>query len=358
MLSVENIALVLPALNPNSKTFVPSNENLPVLNPCSKPFVPFNMDENVHIHKENKLSSPFLPNLNCIDSPFFLAPLFYVCPNEYFRVSSIFNTVFYPGRIEDMDVSPEGEITSQNHVLDPLADSFYPSTQFIEPNSSSNVEGSPNNVSELDKYPSVLDTTPQIVEYNTPDASFSSSFCCLNEIDPIEFSPVKVIVSNTIDVGVYVFVSRSDVLNFIAFSYFIYSISLIIMFAVVLGPVNEGGYPNNSVSSGDLSSLSESTNTSSISSSSDRLNEENAHEILLNLRKKNVNRVIIGTLNINTVKNKLDQLQVIIGNSVDILTIQETKLDKSVTTEQLMLNGYSKPYRLDRNKHGVVYLSM
>ena len=80
--------------------------------------------------------------------------------------------------------------------------------------------------------------------------------------------------------------------------------------------------------------------------------EENANEILLNLRKKNVNRLIIGTLNINTVLSKLDQLQVIIGNSLDILTIQETKLDKSVTTEKLKLNGFSDPYRLDRNKHG------
>ena len=48
----------------------------------------------------------------------------------------------------------------------------------------------------------------------------------------------------------------------------------------------------------------------------------------------------------------MDQLQVIIDNSVDILTIQETKLNKEVTDEQLMIHGYEKPYRLDRNSNG------
>ena len=36
----------------------------------------------------------------------------------------------------------------------------------------------------------------------------------------------------------------------------------------------------------------------------------------------------------------------------DILTIQETKLDHSFQTAQLLIDGYSEPYRLDRNRHG------
>ena len=77
----------------------------------------------------------------------------------------------------------------------------------------------------------------------------------------------------------------------------------------------------------NLSISSDSSDVSSVSSTSEseKLIEENANKILHNLRRKNVNRVIIGTLNINTIENKLDQLQVIIDNSVDILTIQETK---------------------------------
>ena len=37
---------------------------------------------------------------------------------------------------------------------------------------------------------------------------------------------------------------------------------------------------------------------------------------------------------------------------MDILTIQETKLDSSFPTQQFSLDGFSAPYRLDRNREG------
>ena len=37
---------------------------------------------------------------------------------------------------------------------------------------------------------------------------------------------------------------------------------------------------------------------------------------------------------------------------MDVLTIQETKIDGSVPTADLLINGYSEPYRLDRNSRG------
>ena len=49
---------------------------------------------------------------------------------------------------------------------------------------------------------------------------------------------------------------------------------------------------------------------------------------------------------------KLDQLSEVIGKHLDILTIQETKLDSSFPTQQLALAGYSEPYRMDRNREG------
>ena len=70
------------------------------------------------------------------------------------------------------------------------------------------------------------------------------------------------------------------------------------------------------------------------------------------MRIKNVNNVIIGTLNINSLAPKFEQLEEIVGKSLDILTIQETKLDDSFPTQQFILNGYSEPYRLDRNREG------
>ena len=61
---------------------------------------------------------------------------------------------------------------------------------------------------------------------------------------------------------------------------------------------------------------------------------------------------MIGTLNINSLASKFQQLQVIIRNHIDILIIEETKLDSSFPEDQFLLDGYRKPYRLDRNHQG------
>ena len=42
----------------------------------------------------------------------------------------------------------------------------------------------------------------------------------------------------------------------------------------------------------------------------------------------------------------------LIKNNVDILMISETKLDESFPDGQFTVKGYSKPFRLDRNKNG------
>ena len=83
-----------------------------------------------------------------------------------------------------------------------------------------------------------------------------------------------------------------------------------------------------------------------------KLNAGDAMAILREIRVKNVNRVIIGTLNINSLPPKFEQLKLIIGNSLDILVIQETKLDPSFPHEQFVIDGYKRPYRLDRNRNG------
>ena len=77
-----------------------------------------------------------------------------------------------------------------------------------------------------------------------------------------------------------------------------------------------------------------------------------ANSILKNIRVKNVNRLIIGTLNTNFIAPKFEQLKEVIGNHLDISTLQETKIDDSCLDDQFEIDGYHKPYRLDRNKHG------
>ena len=70
------------------------------------------------------------------------------------------------------------------------------------------------------------------------------------------------------------------------------------------------------------------------------------------LRKKNLNKLIIAHLNINSLRNKLEFLKERIQDNIDILMISETRIDASFPTGQFLLNGYSIPFRLDRNAHG------
>ena len=117
--------------------------------------------------------------------------------------------------------------------------------------------------------------------------------------------------------------------------------------------VFERDTPNISVESTEIDSgseLSESLSADSLDAEVSFLNNtntESANDVLKKLRIKNTNRVIIGTLNINSVAPKLEQLREVIENNLDVLTIQETKLDDSFPTAQLLIEGYSEPYRLD-----------
>ena len=49
----------------------------------------------------------------------------------------------------------------------------------------------------------------------------------------------------------------------------------------------------------------------------------------------------------NSIRYKFDNVKTIINETLDILCIAESKIDKSFTTAQFMLPGYHKPYRLD-----------
>ena len=68
---------------------------------------------------------------------------------------------------------------------------------------------------------------------------------------------------------------------------------------------------------------------------------------LRSLRICNHKNIIISYLNIRSIRNKFDDLKLIIDESADILCIAETKIDESVPTAQFILPGYHKTYRLD-----------
>ena len=71
-----------------------------------------------------------------------------------------------------------------------------------------------------------------------------------------------------------------------------------------------------------------------------------------NLRLRNVNKVIIDNLNINSLPNEFYQLKEIVLKYVDVLLITETKLYDTFLTSQFLVTGFSVPYRLDRNRNG------
>ena len=68
--------------------------------------------------------------------------------------------------------------------------------------------------------------------------------------------------------------------------------------------------------------------------------------VLDEIRIKNINRLVIGNLNINSLSSKFDQLKVLIQEKINILTITEAKLDSNVSLEHFVISAYAKSYRL------------
>ena len=65
------------------------------------------------------------------------------------------------------------------------------------------------------------------------------------------------------------------------------------------------------------------------------------------VREKNINRSIIGQLKINSIRNNFHFLESEACKHLDILRISETKTDESFPSAQFLLDGFSRPYRLD-----------
>ena len=87
------------------------------------------------------------------------------------------------------------------------------------------------------------------------------------------------------------------------------------------------------------------------SKNNDSVNE-NPFNTLKKIRNSNVNRLIIGQLNINSIRNKFEALKAIVSDNIDILVITETKLDSSFPAGQFCIPGFSPPFRLDAQLGG------
>ena len=89
-----------------------------------------------------------------------------------------------------------------------------------------------------------------------------------------------------------------------------------------------------------------------ISTNQEAIPGDNPLMILEGIRKKCVKNIIIGHLNINALANKFDDLKIVLKDKVNILLLVETKLDDSFPIHQFIIEGYTSPYRLDRNCFG------
>ena len=87
--------------------------------------------------------------------------------------------------------------------------------------------------------------------------------------------------------------------------------------------------------------------------------DENTYDFrgIKDLRNQNPFRVIIGHININSIRNKFEPLVSFINNNLDILMISETKINDTFLDSQFLIQGFSVPYRLDRAaKEGEILL--
>ena len=78
----------------------------------------------------------------------------------------------------------------------------------------------------------------------------------------------------------------------------------------------------------------------------DGCNDDGTIDQLIKIRGK-IKNPILSFLNINSIRNKIDNLFDLLENLIDILVIAETKLDCSFTNALLHRENFKIPFRLD-----------
>ena len=81
-------------------------------------------------------------------------------------------------------------------------------------------------------------------------------------------------------------------------------------------------------------------------------NSDEGLEILSKIRTKNLNKVVIGLLNVNSLNAKIDSIRSTVIDKINIMVLVETKLDDTYPTSQFFMEGYCRPFRRDRNRYG------
>ena len=69
--------------------------------------------------------------------------------------------------------------------------------------------------------------------------------------------------------------------------------------------------------------------------------------LLKHLRLNNTKKLIIGNLNINSLRNKFDLLKEMVSKEIYILMISKTKLDDCFPVFQFYKKSFCTPFKLD-----------
>ena len=117
---------------------------------------------------------------------------------------------------------------------------------------------------------------------------------------------------------------------------------------------------NLSTSSYDLSKENDVINA--VNHANNESINETSPNLLFEIKKLRIrypNKIIVGNLSIKSLPNKFEQVKDIVLHHIDILVLTETKLDNTFPTAQFLVNGFSEPCQLDRNRIGsgvIIYI--
>ena len=84
--------------------------------------------------------------------------------------------------------------------------------------------------------------------------------------------------------------------------------------------------------------------------SRNKINSHNSYSQVQEHNLQNSKNVILGHLNVNYLWNKIESVEELMRNDIDISLLSETKLDETFPNQQFKISGY-KMFRRDRNKH-------
>ena len=70
------------------------------------------------------------------------------------------------------------------------------------------------------------------------------------------------------------------------------------------------------------------------------------------IRRKNINKLVLAHININSLRNQFELLVDQVKGDIDVLMIPETKIDDSFSLGNFLIGDFSKPYRLNRDSLG------